>query len=62
MYDNCSNKIHWIIDSGVSHHMTTLSRILKRVRKIGNPFHVVTTTRDEILVEKNGRCEIIHEH
>lgn len=38
--------------------MSALSHILKGVRKIYKPFHVVTLTGDETLIEKMGDVKL----
>lgn len=51
MTDKFEYCFNWILDSGVSRHLTPLTSILKKIIKLDKPFYITTPTRILTLVE-----------
>lgn len=49
---------NWIVDSGAFHHMTSLTSILKKIRKLDKPFYITTPIGILILVENMGHVNV----
>lgn len=50
--------VKWVLDSGASHHMTPLLGLLKGVRKVKKPLHIMTHAGSSVLVETMGDTNI----
>lgn len=53
--------IKWVLDSGVSHHMTPLFSLLTDTQKLDKPIHTTVPTGDAVLVERTGSF-ILHKN
>lgn len=51
MSDNVHATHTWILDSGVSYHMTYLPSVLPNIKKMPKPFQIITPTGTSTLVD-----------
>lgn len=54
MTDKFEYHFNWILGNGISHHMTSLTSILKKVGKLDKSFYITTRTGILTLVENMG--------
>ncbi|KAI5404919.1 hypothetical protein KIW84_051903 [Lathyrus oleraceus] len=54
-FEYCFN---WILNCGTSHHMTPLTSILKKIRKLDKPFYITTPIRISTLIGNMGDVNV----
>ncbi|XP_020229969.1 uncharacterized protein LOC109810814 [Cajanus cajan] len=52
------NNDRWVLDSRASHHMTPTYSILKDLRDLDEPLHIIIPTGDAVLVKKIGTVQL----